>query len=124
MVTQGAIEASGLETIIAKNTYNQGVSSFGVQTDNGKEFSWGAGNSAETSWGLAGKYFVRDLTNSANVMVYDPATTTTTYTGNVSAPITGPATAPTGACTVNGQWVFSQDGHATFCAAGTWATKI
>jgi hypothetical protein len=36
----------------------------------------------------------------------------------------GPATAPTGACATTGAWVFSQDGHATFCAAGTWATKI
>jgi len=36
----------------------------------------------------------------------------------------GPAVAPTGACTTNGQWVFSQDGHATYCNAGTWATKI
>lgn len=36
----------------------------------------------------------------------------------------GPATAPTGSCPANGVWVFSQDGHATFCASGTWVTKI
>jgi hypothetical protein len=36
----------------------------------------------------------------------------------------GPATAPTGSCSTNGAWVFSQDGHATFCANGTWVTKI
>jgi hypothetical protein len=36
----------------------------------------------------------------------------------------GPATAPSGSCTTNGAWVFSQDGHATFCNSGTWATKI
>jgi hypothetical protein len=36
----------------------------------------------------------------------------------------GPATAPTGSCSTNGAWVFSQDGHATFCASGTWVTKI
>jgi hypothetical protein len=36
----------------------------------------------------------------------------------------GPATAPTGSCAASGQWVFSQDGHATFCASGTWVTKI
>jgi hypothetical protein len=36
----------------------------------------------------------------------------------------GPATAPSGSCPTNGAWVFSQDGHATFCAAGTWTTKI
>jgi hypothetical protein len=36
----------------------------------------------------------------------------------------GPATAPSGACAVKGAWVFSQDGHGTFCNAGTWVTKI
>jgi hypothetical protein len=40
------------------------------------------------------------------------------------ASVIGPATAPSGACTVTGAWVFSQDGHATFCSAGTWVTKI
>jgi hypothetical protein len=35
----------------------------------------------------------------------------------------GPATAPTGACSVVG-WVFSQDGHVTFCNGSTWITKI
>jgi hypothetical protein len=36
----------------------------------------------------------------------------------------GPATAPTGSCSTSGAWVFSQDGHATFCAGGTWVMKI
>jgi hypothetical protein len=34
------------------------------------------------------------------------------------------ASAPSGSCATNGLWVFSQDGHATFCASGTWVTKI
>jgi hypothetical protein len=37
---------------------------------------------------------------------------------------TGPATAPSGSCAVNGLWVLSQDGHVTYCASGTWTTKI
>lgn len=37
---------------------------------------------------------------------------------------TGPATAPSGACTTAGQWVFSKDGHATVCLSSTWTTKI
>ncbi|HEX5283551.1 MAG TPA: hypothetical protein VFW30_05485 [Bryocella sp.] len=41
-----------------------------------------------------------------------------------AASYTGPATAPSGTCPTNGVWVFSQDGHATFCSAGTWVTKI
>jgi len=44
--------------------------------------------------------------------------------GTVSANVyKGPATAPVGACSVVG-WVFSQDGHATFCNGTTWITKI
>ena len=35
----------------------------------------------------------------------------------------GPATAPTGGCSVVG-WVFSQDGHASFCNGSTWQLKI
>lgn len=40
--------------------------------------------------------------------------------------LVGVATAPSGTCSVAGAWVFSQDGHATFCpsAGGTWTTKI
>jgi hypothetical protein len=36
----------------------------------------------------------------------------------------GPATAPTGSCTTNGVWAFSQDGHATVCLSLRWTTKI
>lgn len=39
-------------------------------------------------------------------------------------PYVGPSVAPSGACTPNGGWVFSSDGHATFCNAGTWVVKI
>jgi hypothetical protein len=123
-VTQNSIEGAALETILVKNNFGLGVSSFGVQSDNNKEFSWGIGNSSESSWGVAGKYFVRDITNGANVMVYDPASTTTTFPGTVSAPITGPATAPTGSCTAEGQWVFSKDGHASLCSSGNWSSKL
>lgn len=38
----------------------------------------------------------------------------------------GPATAPSGSCSgpQTGTWVFSQDGHATFCNGTTWTVKI
>lgn len=42
---------------------------------------------------------------------------------NCSQVITGPSVAPTGSCTTVG-WVFSQDGHATFCNGSNWVTKI
>ena len=48
-----------------------------------------------------------------------------TFSGSVrSGQYIGPATAPSGSCMTNGAWVFSQDGHATFCAGGKWVTKI
>lgn len=48
---------------------------------------------------------------------------TDTGTSNLKQQI-GPATAPSGSCSPNGAWTFSQDGHATFCSRGTWTTKI
>lgn len=66
-----------------------------------------------------------------NTAVIGNASIANVYFGSTTAAATvhaaaymGPATAPSGACTVNGAWVFSQDGHATFCASGTWTTKI
>jgi hypothetical protein len=43
---------------------------------------------------------------------------------NSDGSYSGLSTAPTGFCATNGAWVFSGDGHATFCASGTWITKI
>jgi hypothetical protein len=37
--------------------------------------------------------------------------------------VTGDQTAPSGTCTVVG-WMFSQDGHATFCNGTSWVPKI
>jgi hypothetical protein len=47
-----------------------------------------------------------------------------TFSAVTSSSYIGPAVAPSGSCSTNGAWVFSQDGHATFCASGTWVTKI
>jgi hypothetical protein len=44
--------------------------------------------------------------------------------GVTTPALIGPAFAPSGSCSTSGVWVFSQDGHATFCASGTWVTKI
>jgi len=45
---------------------------------------------------------------------------------STAGPQLGPITAPPSgsSCSTNGAWVFSQDGHATFCANGTWTMKI
>jgi hypothetical protein len=55
---------------------------------------------------------------------HNTATTGLVYASAIGPFINGPAIAPSGSCPTNGVWVFSQDGHATFCASGTWATKI
>ena len=53
---------------------------------------------------------------SVNTLI---VTGTLTLTGYL-----GPAVAPVGACTTNGMWEFSRDGHATVCLSLTWVTKI
>jgi hypothetical protein len=47
----------------------------------------------------------------------------TTTKGDGRGVITGPPTAPSGPCSTIG-WIFSQDGHATFCNGKIWVTKI
>ncbi len=59
----------------------------------------------------------------------DGAGNVTGASGTFSGPVhsglyLGPVAAPSGSCSTNGAWVFSQDGHATFCAGGKWVTKI
>jgi hypothetical protein len=47
------------------------------------------------------------------------------FGSSVTSPLYyGPSAAPSGSCSTKGAWVFSQDGHASFCAGGTWVTKI
>lgn len=69
--------------------------------------------------------------NGSNTGVLGNASVTDVYFGGAgaaaighSAGYVGPATAPSGACSTNGVWVFSQDGHATVCLAATWVSKI
>jgi hypothetical protein len=48
----------------------------------------------------------------------------TVYKVNWDGSISGLATAPFGSCSINGSWMFTQDGKGTVCLAGTWVTKI
>ncbi|HEV2577929.1 MAG TPA: hypothetical protein VGU25_12035 [Acidobacteriaceae bacterium] len=78
-----------------------------------------------TSTVYPGSWYVYDQTAGKTAFTVAPSTEAANFTGPVTAPqYLGPATAPTGSCTTRGAWVFSQDGHATFCSAGTWVTKI
>jgi hypothetical protein len=78
-----------------------------------------------TSSVYPGSWYVYDQTGGKTAFTVAPGTEAVNFNGPVTAPeYMGPATAPTGSCSMRGAWVFSQDGHATFCAAGTWVTKI
>lgn len=86
-----------------------------------------AGVNAAPSNGLivSGDVGIGGASPSAALSVGSSNQFTVDGSGNVSAAsYRGPATAPSGSCATNGAWVFSQDGHATFCSAGTWVTKI
>lgn len=63
---------------------------------------------------------------TANMQEWQDSTGAAHATIDAGGNVNGPAAAPTGTCAVAGSWVFSRDGHATFCpsAGGTWATKI
>ena len=67
------------------------------------------------------------LTNYISTATWAAPTGTVTKMIDASGNITfivGNPTVPSGACTYNGEWSFTQDGHVAFCAAGTWVTKI
>lgn len=88
---------------------------------NGSDLEFGNSSGAHVSVAYA--------VNSAATTLFDGAgntshVTQTPTSESIDVPIVGPAIAPSGACTVTGGWVFSRDGHATFCNAGTWAVKI
>jgi hypothetical protein len=78
-----------------------------------------------TSTGYPGSWYVYDQTAGKTAFTVAPSSEAVNFAGSVTAPeYMGPTTAPAGSCSKNGAWVFSQDGHATFCSAGTWVTKI
>jgi hypothetical protein len=80
-------------------------------------FAWGSGNSATApDTGLS--RIAAGVVGVGNGNAGDVSGTIE------AAQYVGPASAPAGACVTNGAWVFSQDGHAAFCASGTWVTKI
>jgi hypothetical protein len=83
----------------------------------------GLTNTGTTTLGPSGQATVDTSGNIATSGTASVVGLTDAGTTNLHQQI-GPATAPTGSCATNGAWVFSQDGHATFCAGGTWITKI
>jgi len=84
------------------------------------QFADGGHNSA-----VPDTWYVYDQTHTTTAFSIQGGTESATFAGTVKAPqYLGPSTAPTGSCSTSGAWVFSQDGHATFCSAGTWVAKI
>lgn len=58
--------------------------------------------------------------------IYGAPTLDVDGAGNLTlpGPFIGAAVAPSGSCSIDGQWILSQDGHATVCLSGTWTSKI
>ena len=84
------------------------------------QFADGGHNSA-----VPDTWYVYDQTHATTAFSIQGGSESATFAGSVKAPeYIGPSTAPTGSCSTTGAWVFSQDGHATFCSAGIWVTKI
>jgi len=92
--------------------------------DGGDKWQFALGGSS--AGGIyANNWYLYNNNTHNTTMLADSTNDAVTFVGTVaSASYMGPATAPTGACSIHGAWVFSQDGHATFCASGTWITKI
>lgn len=123
--SNASAEINQHETITAQNFFNGGVGAYGAYNDDlSAGFVWGAGGSTETNYGVSRQMFFRDTINNVTIGKYNPVGTLWTLNGLTNATLTGPATEPTGACTTNGMWVFSQDGAASFCNGTTWVQKI
>jgi hypothetical protein len=126
----GGATGSNYDLNIVDNSQNQ---AYIGTTDNGGyavfrfatptqvwQFADGGHNSA-----VPDTWYVYDQTHTTTAFSIQGGTESATFAGSVTAPkYIGPSTAPAGSCTTTGAWVFSQDGHATFCSAGTWVTKI
>lgn len=62
---------------------------------------------------------------SNTAVIGNSSTALTVLYGSVQIPaVKGPVTAPSGSCSTSGVWVFSQDGHVSFCDGTSWTTKI
>jgi hypothetical protein len=126
----GGATGSNYDLNIVDNTQNQ---AYIGTTDNGGyavfRFGtptqiWQFADGGHTS-AVPDTWYVYDQTHTTTAFSIKGGTENATFAGSVTAPeYMGPAAAPTGSCSTNGAWVFSQDGHATFCSAGTWVTKI
>ena len=99
-------------------TFNNGILDSEIMVDSSGQSSGGASEiSASTCHGT----IIHAGQQQPRVTCRDYLTLSST---GDSAGFGGPATAPSGACSYPGQWIFSQDGKASYCNAGTWAVKV
>jgi hypothetical protein len=113
----------GLEKPLTFTTLYSGYSTAGETAGLGPNevLGWnnGSGHDGLNPWGDVG--FSRDsagILDCGNGALKDQSCVMK-FAGQV-----GPTSAPSSSCATNGEWVFSQDGHASFCNAGTWVVKI
>jgi hypothetical protein len=108
------------------NRWDSGYRLFDMDTVVGEDWLAYTPQNSTATWALGGaSYTFSPTAMTAATINVGTLNATTLTAGTLSAnAISGPAVAPSGACANNGAWVFSKDGHATFCNAGTWLTKI
>jgi hypothetical protein len=78
----------------------------------------------ESTFSIIGQHCDSAATNPTASCRTDFYTDPTSGAFTAPSGYVGPATAPTGACTVTNAWVFSGDGHISMCSAGTWSQKL
>ncbi len=127
----GGASGSNYDLKIADNSSNQlyigttNPGGYAVLYFGSPSQTWQFALGGQNTGALANEWYLYDQTNGRPAMQVASGTEAVNFNGSVTASeYMGPAAAPAGSCSTNGAWVFSQDGHATFCAAGTWVTKI
>jgi hypothetical protein len=103
------------------NRWNSGYRLFDMDTVIGEDWLGYTPQNSTATWALGGATYSFSPTAMTAATINVGTLNANALSTNA---VTGPAVAPTGACATNGAWVFSKDGHATFCNAGTWLTKI
>jgi hypothetical protein len=103
------------------NRWDSGYRLFDLDTVVGEDWLAYTPQNSTATWVLGGVSYTFSPTAMTAATIDVGTLNATMLSANT---VSGPAVAPTGACTTNGAWAFSKDGHATFCNAGTWLTKI
>ena len=102
------------------NRWDSTYKLFDMDTIVGEDWLSYAPQSSTATWVLGGAVYSYSPTAMTAATINVGTLNATALTAGT---VSGPAAAPTGGCSSNGAWVFSKDGHATFCNAGNVADE-